>query len=128
MARSRISPASTIRTRSLKSSRDYCRNSSASTRPVPNRQGLPLDAGVREELAKRVFALVAAGSGCRCFDLVIDFATRTADVVELELQRDCGFLVGNQDRPQVASQSLTPAHASQGLLSGSRDDGGDYRR
>src|SRR5688572_2736537 len=126
MARSRISPASTIRTRSSKSSRDYCRNSSASTRP--NCQGLPLDAGVREELAKRVFALVAAGSGCRCFDLVIDFATRTANVVELELQRDGCFLVGNQDRPQVASQSLTPAHASQGLLSGSRDDGGDYRR
>ena len=69
---------------------------------MPDRQGLPLDACVREELAKRVFALVCAGSCCNRFDLVIDFAARTADLVELEVQRDCCFFVWNENRPQVS--------------------------
>jgi hypothetical protein len=54
-----------------------------------NRQGLPLDASVQEELAKRVFILVC------CFDLVIDFAARTADLVEVEVQPEDGTQVAS---------------------------------
>lgn len=71
--------------------------------PVQNRQRLPIDSSVREELAKRVFAIVCAESRCRCFDLVIDFTTRTADLVELEVQRHPCFVIWNENGPQVAA-------------------------
>src|SRR5262245_10483220 len=71
-------------------------------RPVPVRQRLPFDSSVREELPKRVFATACAQSRCRCFDLVIDPTVRTADLVELEVQRDSCFVIWNEDGAQVA--------------------------
>src|SRR5262249_2008463 len=91
-------------------------------RAVPNRQRLPIDSSVREELAKRVFAIVCAQSRCRCFDLVIDFTARTADLVELEVQRDPSFVIWNENGPQVAAQAVSPGDPSQWLFSGSGDD------
>ena len=86
------------------------------------RQGLPIDSSLREELAKRLFAIVCAQSRCGCFDLVIDFTVGTADLVEFELQRDRCFVIWNEHRPQVAAIAFSPGDPLQWLFSGSCDD------
>ena len=71
--------------------------------PAPNQQRLPINSSVRKDLAKRMFAMACIQSGCSCFDLVIDFTARTADLVELEVQRDPCIVIWNENGPQMAA-------------------------
>ena len=72
-------------------------------RPAQNLQRLPISFSVREELAKRVFAAVWAQSCRGCFNLVVDFAARAADLVEVEMERESCSVVWKVNWPQVAT-------------------------
>ena len=75
----------------------------AGDRRVSIRRRRPLDSSIREKLTKRRFVTVGVKSGRRYFDLVVDLIVRTADPIELEVQRDCCFVVWNENGAQVAA-------------------------
>ena len=75
----------------------------AGDRRVSIRRRRPLDSSIREKLTKRGFATVGVQSGGRYFDLVVDLIVRTADPIELEVQRDCCLVIWNENGAQVAA-------------------------